>query len=103
MKEAYEPLILHKNETARQFEMMVDGQKAIITYKEDHFTITLLHTEVPPELEGRGVATAIIEKTLNYIEKNHLRLIPLCPFVITYIKRHLQWKMVLDASVVDKF
>jgi predicted GNAT family acetyltransferase len=103
MKEEYEPVILHKNEIAHQFEMMVDGHKSIITYKEDHFTITLLHTEVPPELEGRGVATAIIEKTLNYIEKNHLRLVPLCPFIITYIKRHPQWKMVLDASVVDKF
>jgi len=101
MKEEYEPLILHKNETARQFEMLVEGHKAIIAYKEDHFTITLLHTEVPPELEGRGVATAIIEKTLNYIEKNHLRLIPLCPMIVAYIKRHPQWKMVLDASVTN--
>jgi predicted GNAT family acetyltransferase len=99
MKEEYEPIILEKNEAAKQFEMPVDGYKAIITYEEDHFTISLLHTEVPPELEGRGVATAIIEKTLTYVEKNHLRLIPLCPFIIIYIKRHPQWKMILDASV----
>ena len=101
MKEEYEPIALEKNETAKQFEIHADGQMATIAYKEEHFTITLLHTEVPPELEGRGVATAIIEKTLTYIEKNHLRLIPLCPFIITYIKRHPQWKMILDASVTN--
>jgi predicted GNAT family acetyltransferase len=101
MKEEYEDIILEKNEAAKQFEMFVDGHMAIIAYKEDHFTITLLHTEVPPELEGRGVATAIIEKTLTYVEKNHLRLIPLCPFIIAYIKRHPQWKMILDASVTN--
>ena len=99
MKEEFVHLPLVKNETARQFEMNVDGKTAIIAYNESHFKITLLHTEVPPELEGKGAATAIIEKTLEYIEKNHFRLIPLCPLVIAYIKRHPQWKMLLDVSV----
>jgi hypothetical protein len=103
MKPEFENLPLVKNEGARQFEMEVEGQKAVIVYSEHHFTITLLHTEVPPDLEGKGVATAIIEKTLSYLEKNHFRLIPLCPFVVTYIKRHLEWKMILDESVREKF
>jgi predicted GNAT family acetyltransferase len=101
MKEEYEPVALEKNDAFKEFQMEVDGYTAIIAYKEDHASITLLHTEVPPELEGRGVATAIIEKTLNWVEKNHLRLIPLCPFIITYIKRHPEWKRVLDASVTN--
>ena len=103
MKEEYVQLPLVKNEAAKQFEMEVDGQTAVIVYEEQHFTISLLHTEVPEALEGRGVANAIIEKTLAYIEKNHLRLIPLCPFVVIYIKRHPEWKMILDESVKDKF
>jgi predicted GNAT family acetyltransferase len=32
--------------------------------------MTLIHTESPEELAGRGVATALIEKTLAYIEEN---------------------------------
>ena len=103
MKTEYENIPLVKNEAAKQFEMEVDGQKAVIVYSEHHFTITLLHTEVPPALEGKGVATAIIEKTLSYLEKNHFRLIPLCPFVVAYIKRHPEWKMILDESVREKF
>ena len=103
MKEEFAHLPLVKNDVAKQFEMEVNGYTAIIAYQEHHFTITLLHTEVPPELEGKGAATAIIEKTLAYLEKNHFRLIPVCPFVVAYIKRHPEWKMILDESVRDKF
>ena len=99
MKEEYADIELVKNETDQRFEMVVDADTAIITYKQTHDKIYLLHTEVPPELEGKGVATAIIEKTLNYIEKDHLKLIPLCPFVVAYIKRHPEWKSLLDESV----
>lgn len=103
MKPEYEGLPLIKNDTGKQFEMEVEGLKAVIVFQEHHSTMSLLHTEVPPELEGKGVATAIIEKTLAYLEKNHFRLIPLCPFVVAYIKRHPEWKAILAESMKDKF
>lgn len=99
MKDEFLQLVLVKNEAAKQFEMEVDGQTAVIVYDEQDFTISLLHTEVPEVLEGKGVATAIIEKTLAYIETHHLKLVPLCPLVVIYIKRHPEWKRILDASV----
>ncbi len=101
MKEEYLSLELIKNETDKRFEMNVEGHTAIITYKETPSKIYLLHTEVPAALEGKGVATAIIEKTLEYIEQHHLKLVPHCSFVIAYIKRHPDWKRVLDESVTN--
>ena len=99
MKPEFESLALVKNDHLHRFEMMVEDNRAIIEFEQNNFTIKLLHTEVPPALEGKGVATALIEKTLEYIEHNHFRLIPLCPFVVAYLKRHPQWNMLLDASV----
>ena len=99
MKDEYLDLELIKNEKESRFEMIVDGNIAIIIYKEYPGKIALLHTEVPPVLEGRGVATAIIEKALNYIEQNNLQLIPLCPMVVTYLKRHPEWKRIVDQPV----
>ncbi len=96
MKEEYITLELEKNEAGNRFEMNVDGNIAIIEYKQLPGKIALLHTEVPAELEGKGAATAIIEKTLTYIEKNNLKLIPLCPLVVAYIKRHPEWKRIVD-------
>jgi len=103
MKPEYENVLLINNEQAERFEMTADGFTAIITYKLNHFTFTLLHTEVPPQFEGKGAATAIIEKTLEYIEKNHFKLIPFCPLVVAYIKRHPQWKMILDPGVQNNY
>jgi uncharacterized protein len=96
MKEEYTKLELEKNEAANRFEMNVNGKIAVIEYKQYPGKIALLHTEVPPELEGKGAATAIIEKTLAWIDENELQLIPLCPLVVAYIKRHPEWKRIID-------
>ena len=42
---------------------------------------------------------SIIEKALDYIERNNSKLIPLCPMVVSYIKRHPEWKRILDEGV----
>ena len=99
MKEEYKPLDLVKNEAANRFEMNVEGNTAIIEYKQYPGKIALLHTEVPSQLEGKGAATAIIEKTLDYIEKKNFTLIALCPMVVAYIKRHPEWKRIMDKGI----
>lgn len=92
MKEEYQSLELVKDENTGRFEMRVGEYLPFIEYTEKGEDLVLLHTEVPPELEGKGVGTAIIEKTLQYILKNNYNLVPLCPFVIAYINRHPEWK-----------
>ncbi|MCG2611659.1 N-acetyltransferase [Flavobacterium sp. SM15] len=96
MKPEFENIPLNKNEETHRFEIIVDGYKAFIDYKERPGKITLIHTEVEPELEGKGAATAVIEKTLDYIEQNNYKLVPLCPLVFAYIKRHPEWKRIVD-------
>lgn len=95
MKEEYQSLELVKNDSLNRFEMKVGENLAIIEYKELSGKLALLHTEVEPALEGKGAGTAIVEKTLDYIEKNNLKLIPLCPLVVAYIKRHPEWNRIV--------
>jgi predicted GNAT family acetyltransferase len=92
MKEEYQALELVKNTAQNRFEMKVGALLAIIEYKELPGKIALLHTEVEPALEGKGAGTAIVEKTLNYIKNSQLKIIPLCPLVAAYIKRHPEWE-----------
>lgn len=96
MKEEFALLEVVKNNDNYRFELTVDGFTAFIDFKERDNIITLIHTESPPELAGRGVATALIEKTLIYLEANNYKLIPLCPLVFAYIKKHLEWKRIVD-------
>lgn len=69
MKEEFLNLALVKNEETKRFELTVDGHTAFIDYEENEKIIKLIHTESPEALAGRGVATALIEKTLVYLEK----------------------------------
>jgi predicted GNAT family acetyltransferase len=94
-----EELPLTNNESLRQFELIVDGGKAKIEYERQKDRMFLTHTEVPAALEGHGVGAAIVEKTLHYLEENNLKLVPWCPFVKTYIKRHPEWKRVLAQGI----
>lgn len=98
MKAEYIALPLVKNEAIHHFELTVEGHTAFIYYKESGSKIWLIHTEAPAELEGKGVATALIEKTLAYIEENKYSLVPLCPLVVAYLKRHPEWKRIVDPS-----
>ena len=90
---------LHVNATEHQFEMMVEGQKAFINYQQKGNIINLIHTEVPPELQGRGVASALVEKTLAYIEDNHLKMIPSCSYVQHYVEEHPEWNKLTVENV----
>lgn len=99
MNAEYLALPLIKNENLHQFELLIDGHTALITYKERSRKIWLIHTESPDALKGKGAANAIIEKTLQYIEQYGYKLIPLCVFVAAYLKRHPEWNRVLDESV----
>lgn len=98
MKPEFENIPLVKNEEKHRFEITFENHKAFIDYKERPEKISLIHTEVEPELEGKGAATAVIEKTLAYIEQNNYKLVPLCPLVFAYIKRHPEWKRIVDEN-----
>ena len=92
MKPEFETIELIKNETDKHFEMTVDGYLSFIQYHELSDRIALVHTEVPEELGGKGVGTALVEKTLNFIKETGKQIMPYCPFILAYIKRHTEWK-----------
>lgn len=73
----------------KRFELKVDEATAIIEYilTRDN-VIYLTHTEVPNRLEGQGVGSTIVKKALDFIKEKGYKLVPLCPFVAAYLKKH---------------
>ncbi|MEZ4881337.1 MAG: GNAT family N-acetyltransferase [Flavobacteriaceae bacterium] len=88
------PLV--KNETKKRFEIEINGHFAFINYGEMGNQIALVHTEAEPELAGTGAASAVVEKTLSWIEQNNKTLLPFCPYVFAYIQKHPDWKRIVD-------
>ncbi len=80
------------NIAEKQYEFHIDGQKPRIEYIKVEGKIFLTHTEVPKALEGRGIGSAMIKSALEDIKEKELTLVPLCPFVAAYIKKHPEWR-----------
>ena len=76
------------NDERSRFEATVDGHTVFIDFRRDGDTIVLVHTEVPDELEGHGVGSALVRGALEHVRAEHLTLVPQCPFVRSYLERH---------------
>lgn len=97
MKENYE---LIDNEERHQYEFHIERYIPRIEYiKSKNGEIYLTHTEVPVELEGKGVGSLLVEKALMDIESKDLRLVPLCPFVAAYIHKHPDWRRIVMRGI----
>lgn len=80
-----------RNEAARRFELTVDGHTAVLVYRERDGQVTLVHTAVPPELRGRGLADRLARAALDDARARGLRVRPLCPFVQASLRRHPEY------------
>ena len=87
------------NEEEKQYEFHIDDLVPRVEYMKVQDYIYLNHTEVPPELEGKNIGKILVKKVLEDIEKKKLSLVPLCPFVVSYIKRNPEWKRLLYKGV----
>jgi predicted GNAT family acetyltransferase len=72
-----------------RYEAMVDGALAgFAVYRDDGGTRVFLHTEVFPEFEGQGVGSALARGALDDVRAAGRSLVPLCPFIRSYVDRH---------------
>ena len=79
------------NTKDKQFEIRSGNLISKVPYNIKGELIGLFHTEVPKELQGRGLATRLTEYALNYAKENKLMILPYCPFIAKYIKEHPEW------------
>jgi len=90
------------NEEARQFEATVRGLHAFLTYRQTPDRMILLHTEVPAPLEGQGLAARLTRAALDFARAHRLRVVPLCPYVADFLRRHSEYHDLLSAGDLQK-
>ena len=90
---------LVENTERKRYEYHLDSGIALVEYIKTQNKIYLTHTEVPSKYSGQGIASALDKDVLGEVEKTSLKLVPLCPYVAAFIKRHQEWKRLLDDNV----
>jgi predicted GNAT family acetyltransferase len=89
--------IVVNNKTRHRYELAVEGHIAGTYYSVADGVITFIHTEVPPELGGRGIASTLIRGALDQVRADGLKVIAQCPFVKAFIEKHADYQDLLKA------
>jgi predicted GNAT family acetyltransferase len=83
-----EPVITDAPERGR-YEAHLDGELAgVLEYVIKYGRLALVHTEVLPAYEGKGIGSALVRFGLDDARRRALRVIASCPYVQDYLARH---------------
>ena len=83
------------NEERRRFELDVEGSIAFVTYRKSPGAITLVHTEVPAELGGRGIGSKLGRATLDAVRAQGRKLSVECDFIRSFMTKHPEYSDLL--------
>jgi predicted GNAT family acetyltransferase len=83
------------NDASNQFELDVGGTTAFVVYRKSPGAITLVHTEVPPELGGQGIGSKLARATLDAVRAQGRKLTVECDFIRNYMTKHAEYNDLL--------
>jgi predicted GNAT family acetyltransferase len=77
------------NPRASRYELWLGTTLAgLIEYRSKPGVVFLVHTEVDPAFAGQGLGERLVAGALEDLRARGLKLVPLCPFVRAYLRRH---------------
>ena len=79
------------NAARHRFEIDAEGHVAFSQYKRAGGVIDIMHTEVPPALNGKGIGSRLVRGLLDLVRAEGAKVRPLCPFVRSYIDKHPEY------------
>src|SRR3954451_18138480 len=92
MGDSNTPIDVRHHESEQRFETGEKGSEAVLDYHmSGHDTIVFTHTGVPPELQNQGIGSKLARVGLEYARAQKLTVIPRCPFIHAYMKRHPEY------------
>lgn len=79
------------NSARQRFELDAEGHVAFSEYKRAGGVVEVLHTEVPPALNGKGIGSRLVRGLLDLVRAEGAKVRPRCPFVRGYIEKHPEY------------
>lgn len=81
-----------RNDEKNRYEATENGEVlGFADFRPVGNAVMLPHTEVSPQHEGQGVGSALAEFALNDVKAQGKQVVPMCPFIASYIREHPQY------------
>ncbi len=84
----FDNITIRDNPEERRYETRIGEALAVVEYEREGNRITLVHTGVPKELEGHGIAGKLAQFALDDARQRGLEVVPVCPYIQSYLRRH---------------
>lgn len=85
-----------------KYTIAVDGQSVGLAAVADRGDQRVFyHTEVDEEFGGRGLASILVGEALEATRADGKRVVPVCPMVADFIKKHPEFSDVTDKATPD--
>jgi hypothetical protein len=86
-------LTVRHESPAQRFAVRLDDQIAYLSYEDTgEGVLDFAHVYVPPEYRSQGIAAEITRAALQYARENGYSIIPTCPYVSDYLRRHREYE-----------
>ena len=79
------------NKALHRFELDVGDAVAFANYRLTPSSVIITHTETPPALRGRGIASQLVQGALQLIRADGLKVVAGCGFVVDYLQKHPEY------------
>ncbi|QTG74962.1 GNAT family N-acetyltransferase [Trueperella pecoris] len=84
------PLRVEHNEAQARFEIFANDERVgLVEYVRNGDAVIFTHAEVSPSVSGQGVGTALVRSALDGVRERGLTAVPICPFVVGYLEKHI--------------
>lgn len=97
-------MLVQDNPGKQRYEAIEDGTLAgFIDYKIRDGRHWLVHTELTEDFQGSGIGSFLVRRTLDDLRKKGATVIPSCPFVAGWIRRHPDYQPMVDEQTFRAF
>jgi predicted GNAT family acetyltransferase len=79
------------NTEQNRFEINLGDSLAFVVYRLEGNQMAFLHTEVPAQHGGKGIAAILAKHVLDYAKAQNLQPLVLCPYIKVFVKRHPEY------------
>ena len=91
--------VVRDNAEQNRYEVVVDGAVGgFVAYRRDGSTVTMTHTEVDSQHEGKGVGSALARGALDAVRAQGEQVVPRCSFIQHFIEKHREYVDVVPAD-----
>ncbi|MGW2412590.1 GNAT family N-acetyltransferase [Streptomyces tubercidicus] len=94
--------VVERADAMNRYEILVEGKRAGLTaYRDRGEQRVFHHTEIDDAFAGQGLASRLVREALTDVRKSGKRIVPVCPYVAKFLKRHEEFADITDPVTPD--